>query len=227
MSRRTLGGRNQRSCPMPLGGNTSKSIRQIAPFLNASGVARADQARGQLADVRLVPDQRDAPLAHVLAELLDDGRGRAGRRERVARRDRRLRLQRFREDVGGLSGPDQRAGDDLIEADVERVERRAPLSAAARSPGWSAAASNRPGSPRRAPRRRRGESGTARASPSISLAVSGSRGESRMALAPLRRQAHLQGPRPMPGDLRHDRPFAIVATVVQRRERSTTYRPCR
>ncbi len=36
-SRRTLGGRNHCNWPMPFGGNTSKSIRQTAPFLNASG----------------------------------------------------------------------------------------------------------------------------------------------------------------------------------------------
>ncbi len=43
----------------------------------------ADQVRGQLAHVRLVADERDARLPHVLAELLHDGRRGARRRQRI------------------------------------------------------------------------------------------------------------------------------------------------
>ena len=45
--------------PAPLGGSMSKSMRQMPPFLNASGALRADQLRRELAEVRLVPDERD------------------------------------------------------------------------------------------------------------------------------------------------------------------------
>ena len=71
--------------PVPLGGNISKSIRQIAALLELERRARADQPRRQLAEVRLVADQRDARLlAHVLAELLDHRRRGPGGRQRVA-----------------------------------------------------------------------------------------------------------------------------------------------
>src|SRR5205085_4036623 len=85
---------------------------------------RTDQLRRELAKVRLVADQRDAPFSHVLDQFGDDGCRAARGRERVGCRDWRLAFQRFRKDVRRLPRADQGAGDDLIKADVERVQAR-------------------------------------------------------------------------------------------------------
>ncbi len=78
--------------------------------------------------------------------------GRSRRRQRIGVGDRRLRLQLLGKDVGRLSRANERARQDLIEADVERARGPWPPCAAARCPRSSAAASSRLGnsSPRSA-----------------------------------------------------------------------------
>ncbi len=68
-------------------------------------------------------DERDPRLARVLHHLLDDGRERARGSEAVAAGDRRLRREMLRKDVRRLLRADQRAGDDVVERDAQRLER--------------------------------------------------------------------------------------------------------
>ena len=73
-----------------------------AALLELERHARADQPRGQLADVRLVPDERDAPLAHVPGELLDHGAGVPAGASASLVVTAGLDLRHLREDVGRL-----------------------------------------------------------------------------------------------------------------------------
>src|SRR5688500_1445091 len=93
------------------------------PFLERERCARTDEPRGELPDVGFVADQGDARFAHVLAELLEDTGGRSRRRQRVTVGNRWLRLEVFGEHVRGLARAHQRTGNDVIETDVEAVER--------------------------------------------------------------------------------------------------------
>ena len=93
------------------------------PFLNWIGGSGADEAGGQFADIRLVTDERDARLARVPASLLHDGGGCSGRSQRVAGDHLRLAAQRLCNNLGGLLGSDERAGDDDVERHVEGVQR--------------------------------------------------------------------------------------------------------
>ena len=68
--------------------------------------------------------------------------------------------------VRGLPGAHERARQNLIEGDIERVERLGLFAQARDAVGSSAAASNRRGILRRARPRRRVESGTAPRLPS-------------------------------------------------------------
>ena len=54
-------------------------------LLELDRVPRADEPRGELADARLVADERDARLARVLLEIGDDRRVAAAGRQRVDR----------------------------------------------------------------------------------------------------------------------------------------------
>ena len=94
--RRTRGGRNQRSWPSALGGKTVEVDAADRALLELDRRARADQPRRELADVRLVADQRDARLAGMLGDFLHHRGRRAGGRQRIAVTDRRLRLRGVR-----------------------------------------------------------------------------------------------------------------------------------
>ena len=78
------GGRNQRSVPTPFGGSISKSMRQMPPFLNSSGV-RAPISRAASSPMfGSWPTSAIRPPCAVLGEFLDHRGGRARRRQRVA-----------------------------------------------------------------------------------------------------------------------------------------------
>ena len=79
LDRRIFGVSIQRRSPGPAGGSSSTSMRQTAPFLELDRMARADQARRELADARLVADERDARLARVLLEIGEHAPGRCRR----------------------------------------------------------------------------------------------------------------------------------------------------
>ena len=72
----------------------SSSIRQTRALLELDRAARAAAARRQLAQVGLVADQRDAPVAlRVRLDRFEDRLVPAARRQRFDFRDRGLRLK--------------------------------------------------------------------------------------------------------------------------------------
>src|SRR5688572_16751205 len=73
------------------------------PLLELDRRPRADQPRRQLADVRLVPDQRDACLARMPGDLLHHRGWRPGWRQGVTMDDGRLAFKVPGEDLGGLT----------------------------------------------------------------------------------------------------------------------------
>ena len=82
-ARRIFGVSNQRRSPGPAGGRSSTSMRQTAALLELDRMARADQPGGELAEPRLVADQRDAALARVLLEIGEHRRVAAAGRQRI------------------------------------------------------------------------------------------------------------------------------------------------
>lgn len=99
-----------------------RSLFQLDRFL------RTDQARGELAQVGFVSDQRDAVAARVLRELVDDGSVCPARGERVDSDDIRMTRERGRNDVGSLFGTKERTGEHDIECDIEFHEAISRLS---------------------------------------------------------------------------------------------------
>ena len=129
--------RNQFSWPLPVGGSAVTSIRQIAPFLNSIGFRKPEQPRRQLADARLVADDRDLlPPMRLLRQLVDDRVVRAAGRQRRRVDDRRRLAKRRRQRFGRLPRAHQRAGQNDVEGHVQRDQRLPfalqPLDAAAR-----------------------------------------------------------------------------------------------
>src|SRR6185503_2787277 len=74
----------------PLGRQHVEVDAADAALLELERRARSDQLGRQLAEIRLVADERHARLAHVPGDLLDHRRRRAGRRQRVGGHHRRL-----------------------------------------------------------------------------------------------------------------------------------------
>src|SRR5207253_5579177 len=88
--------------PRPGRGKTFHVDARDRALLELDRVARSDQPRGELADARLVSDERDARLARVLLQIGDDGGEGAAGGERIDVDDRRLRMKTAAEDLRGL-----------------------------------------------------------------------------------------------------------------------------
>src|SRR5207248_1335255 len=71
-------------------------------FLERNRMARADQARRELADPRLVTHEGNAAALRVLFEIRQHRRYAAARRQRVGGGDMRLRIKTGSDDLGGL-----------------------------------------------------------------------------------------------------------------------------
>ena len=75
--------------------------------------------RGKLAETGLVADERDAPALCRLAQLAHHRARRVSGRKRLERLDRGLVGETLREQRRGLPGAHQRAGEDLVNLDVQ------------------------------------------------------------------------------------------------------------
>ena len=84
MRRSMRGVTNHRRCPGPLTGSASKSMRQIAPFLNSIARLGADQPRGELSQVGLVAHARDVRAPGVLRQVGEERRVGAARARATA-----------------------------------------------------------------------------------------------------------------------------------------------
>src|SRR5262245_61913567 len=91
-------------------------------LLELDAMARADEPRGQLADAGFVPDDRDVRFSRVLLEVGEERGMRAARRERFDGDDRRPRIETGGDDLRGLPGAHQRAGENDVDGDVEARE---------------------------------------------------------------------------------------------------------
>ena len=117
------GVRNQRSWT----GSCRRQRRHVdsadRALLEFQRSAQPDQPAGQLADTRLVTDQRDVVAAMLLRQLLDDGVVR--RRPAPATPCSRSAADcgSRGDDLGGLPRAHERARQDHVEGDVERDER--------------------------------------------------------------------------------------------------------
>src|SRR6185503_5498039 len=113
----------RREEPAKVAGATGRHVLDVdaadRALLELDRMARSNQARGELADIRLVADQRDARLARVLFQV-GDQRGVAGaRRERLDVDERRTRRQPAGDDFGRLARANERAGEHDVERDAE------------------------------------------------------------------------------------------------------------
>jgi hypothetical protein len=109
--RSTVGGRNQTREAARFDVRLPRSIRQIPPFLERERTAGADQVRGELAQIRLMAHQGDAPAFGNARQMRDDRCRRMSRRQGIEQLDGRLPFQTGRQQLGGLPRTDERAGE--------------------------------------------------------------------------------------------------------------------
>ena len=120
--RRIFGVTNQTSVPARFGREAGDVDAADAALLERQRPPRADQVRGQLAEIGLVADERDAPPLRRPSPAAPspspaDARARARRAA-----SRSAAVDAGREQIGGLPGAHQRAGEDLVDGRVELLQ---------------------------------------------------------------------------------------------------------
>ena len=145
MRRSMRGVANHDSRPGPPGGSPSTSMRHTAPLRNSIARRMPRSFDGEVTDVRLVADQRDAgPLGDTRRFGNHRGVPAAGR-ERVEGLHARPAGKPVGEDVGGLPAANERARQHEVDLHAERRQTRHGLAELRRAVRASAAATSSSG----------------------------------------------------------------------------------
>ena len=91
-------------------------------------MTRADEAGRQLANSRLVADERDALTLRMLLEIRQHRRDASPGSQRFGRHEVRMGVQTAGEDLGGLPRAHERARDNHVEHNVEPFQRARELA---------------------------------------------------------------------------------------------------